>query len=281
MEMKFAINAGTLRHLPFRQALKLSSEGGFTGFGIWLSQIEEFADSSNDLEEIVRFIKSSGVSIAEVGHIRNWLSAEGEKWKICLQESERLFKFSQRVNSKFVTAVVVDCQGEFSRAVDNFSELCRIAKKYNQNVGIEYFPFKPDVNSITAAWDIVKASGMENGGVVVDAFHFFKGDSKLSDLENLPADKIYAVHLCDLRKTSEEETQDPVCQAREMRTIPGQGYFDLQVFVVQLLEIGYEGFFSLEILSKEFVDNKPEEYLRRLRMSSEEICALVNEPSVI
>src|SRR5207302_213589 len=59
-------------------------------------------------------------------------------------------------------------------AAEAFAGLCDRAGEHGLVVHLEFLPWSkiPDVGS---AWEVVRLAGRSNGGIAIDAWHFFRG----------------------------------------------------------------------------------------------------------
>ena len=103
-----------------------------------------------------------------------------------------------------------------------FGRLCDRAAGFGARVHLEFIPFTI-VRTLRIAWDLVRAAGRPNGGLVFDTWHFFRGEPEFEVLAGIPGDRIFCVQLDDApavpRGSLREETSH--------RLLPGDGALDL------------------------------------------------------
>jgi sugar phosphate isomerase/epimerase len=97
-------------------------------------------------------------------------------------------------------------------------------------------------NNLQSAVAVVEEIGDSHLGLCLDAFHFFNGPSKETDLAYLTTENLFHVQLCDLVGVSREFANDAD------RVLPGDGDFPLAQIVNRLRAIGYAGCVSVELL---------------------------------
>jgi sugar phosphate isomerase/epimerase len=115
--------------------------------------------------------------------------------------------------------------------------------------------------SLSAAASVCEAVGWERCGLLVDAWHVFRGGEALTDIARLDAGRIALVHLSD---GGSVPRADPVHEGRFTRLLPGTGSFDLDGLADALAGAGYAGPLALEVLSSELRRLPPDEGARRL-----------------
>jgi sugar phosphate isomerase/epimerase len=125
-----------------------------------------------------------------------------------------------------------------------FGGLCDRAAGFGARVHLEFIPFTI-VRTLRIAWDLVRAAGRPNGGLVFDTWHFFRGEPDFDVLETVPGDRIFCVQLDDAlavpRGTLREETSH--------RLLPGDGALDLVTAIRALHRIGALRWVGPEVIS--------------------------------
>lgn len=159
--------------------------------------------------------------------------------------------------------------GDITRDLSNFKEICDIAKPYDIRIALEFLPWA-ELRDIRMAWEVVRRANYSNGGLLLDTFHFFKGGSKIGDLREVPTDKIFFVHI--------DDAPDLPTNSKEMcmyhRVFPGEGIFPLSQFLdVLILEKGYKDWIVLEVLNKE---NRNIDYSEIVEKGKESIGKVLN-----
>jgi sugar phosphate isomerase/epimerase len=119
--------------------------------------------------------------------------------------------------------------------------------------------------SLSAATAVCDAVGWERCGLLVDAWHLFRGGESLTDVAGLDGGRIALVHVSDGGLVPHA---DPVFEGRNGRLLPGSGSFDLDGLANALAAAGYAGPLALEVLSAELRRLPPDEGARRLRAAA-------------
>jgi sugar phosphate isomerase/epimerase len=108
------------------------------------------------------------------------------------------------------------------------------------------------------------ASGDARTGVIVDTWHFFRGDDDWPDLEALPVDDLAFVQFSDGLPAG----KDPGYDTLHRRAVPGHGEFDLDRFSACLRAKDFQAPVSVEVLSEELRALPVEEFARRTMETS-------------
>jgi sugar phosphate isomerase/epimerase len=111
---------------------------------------------------------------------------------------------------------------------------------------------------LAAAWDDTRT------GVIVDTWHFFRGDNSWADLERFPVGELAFVQFSDGLPAGKNSGHDTL----HRRALPGDGEFDLDRFSTCLRAKGFQGPVSVEVLSEELRELPVREFARRTMETS-------------
>jgi sugar phosphate isomerase/epimerase len=139
---------------------------------------------------------------------------------------------------------------DLQRSAERFGALCELAAGYGIYPHLEFMPWT-HVPDLSTAIDVVERAGHVNGCVLVDAFHFNRSHSRLSQLEQLPASRMRYAQLCDIAGPPPTDLARVLHEARHERCMPGEGDCDL-VGLLKALPAGIA--LSLEIPTRRLLE---------------------------
>ena len=125
-------------------------------------------------------------------------------------------------------------------------------------MAVEFSPLGA-VTSITSGLAVVEAAGAGRAGVMIDSWHFFRGDSSWEQLDRVPLDRIAYVQFCD---APPPVSDNGMHETMHRRAMPGDGTFELDRFASTLLDRGWAGLVSVEVLSAELHELGVPEFAR-------------------
>jgi sugar phosphate isomerase/epimerase len=125
--------------------------------------------------------------------------------------------------------------------VASFGALCRRAADRGLSIALEIVPWS-DVPDIAAALDFLESA---NAGVVLDAWHVFRGGIPLTEIARIPPGRILCVQVND----ADLESVGPLPEDTMRRKPCGSGSFDLEGFAGALDRAGARVPYSVEIIS--------------------------------
>ena len=113
-----------------------------------------------------------------------------------------------------------------SYVVDRFSELCGHAKSFNLRVSLEFVTWAR-ISSIQDAVELIRESGADNAGIVVDLLHFSRSRCTVAELAALPPELIAGIQLCDAPAAIPATVEGLIHNGRAERWYPGDGGIDI------------------------------------------------------
>jgi 4-hydroxyphenylpyruvate dioxygenase len=168
-----------------------------------------------------------------------------------IAEIHKICRTAQQLDAEFICAPMLGQDVNFELAVENLVILADIAASYKVKVAVEFVP-QQQFDCLLATWKLLQAANKNNVGIVLDTVLFFLGPSNLSDLDIIPIEKIFLVHLADLPNAI--KNIDFMTLVRNYRVFPGLGSLNLRLLISKLQQKNYSGYYSLEILNQSFVD---------------------------
>lgn len=140
-------------------------------------------------------------------------------------DGDEFFAIAEALRCTSMSAIAVFGQGANTHddLVAGFARCCDRAAELGMRVDLEPIPFW-GVPTLAVAWDIVSAAGRENSGVMLDTWHFFRGDPDLDLLARIPGERITGVQVADAGPISPGRL--PIEDCLEHRVTPGEGTLD-------------------------------------------------------
>lgn len=188
------------------------------------------------------------------------------------EKFEMLYVIAEQLRVKVIVVIPGFVKEEFSekeikketlRALREFSKL---AKQYYVKIGFEFLGEKDcSISRFSLARDIIQELNESNVGLVIDTYHFFKGGSKLRELEDMKPENIFLVHVSNLDEVEVAADHD--------RLMPGDGKLPIKEFFAVLRKIGYDGVVSVELFNGKYWEMDPK---RIARESYEKLSDVLN-----
>ena len=203
---------------------------GLAGVSIWGTYV---ADGTSPAE-LGDQLRAAGVPVFTLEAAVSWCNGtNGDAGAAAAGEAEFMTDLGAAVGAEGLFAVSMEAGDlDLGKAIDGFGALCDRAADRGLWVAIEFLPWS-SIPNLTAARAIVEGAARDNGGLVVDAWHFTRSGSRLADVTEV-AGLVRDFQICDTAPGAEADLMDE-CMHR--RLLPGDGTADV-VGLVRALDAG-------------------------------------------
>jgi sugar phosphate isomerase/epimerase len=225
------------------QLVEAAHQAGFTGLGLHASRASSEAAAAYD---------GAGMHCHELLAL---LFSDDEP--ATLASAEKLAEAATLVGAEWVLTVF---RSPLNRETAGLIGRCAaVFAEARAGMAVEFSPLGP-VSTIEKGLEVVDAAGAGRAGLMIDSWHFSFGDSTWEDLARVPLEKIAYVQFTDgLAPVS----GDLMRETMDRRALPGDGVLELDRFVTTLLDRGWRGLVSVEVLSEELRELSVPEFARR------------------
>lgn len=206
--------------------------GGFTSIAISMDTFKRATAEGRSARDVVDLAAERGLKINQLDGVTSWtphrfpaeLPVElRDRFDYDPQET---LDVASRLGITTVITMAVCKKGELTTAefTTMFADYCEIAQKHGVRVDLEAAsPWGLDTTPM--AWDVLRDSGAENAGLLIDTWHLqkgspdFEGDLRL--LAGIPARYLQNVQLSDSLLRPHAPTLFEDCM--RFRTFPREG----------------------------------------------------------
>jgi sugar phosphate isomerase/epimerase len=238
MEIDYVFWPAPVRRYSFREHLDAAAAGGFTSLAVAPEAYRQAISSGISAKDMLAMASDKGVILGHLDTLTDWAPTRvpteidaGLRARFDVTADE-CFCICEALGLKTILAVAGYDKGAFPLEIliDGFGRLCDRAARYGLWVDLEFMPFwgLPDLAS---AWAIVGGAPRDNAGIMVDTWHFSKGNPDFELLHSLPGEIFVSVQVADAMKGQRGTTlfEDTV----RFRKFPGEG----ELPVVEILTI--------------------------------------------
>lgn len=257
-----------VRRYSFREHLDAAQAGGFTSLAVSPEAYRQGISSGLSARDMVTMANDKGVALRHLDTLTDWapIRVPSEidadlraKFDVTADEC---FAICEALGLRTILAVAGYDKDAIPLEVliDGFGRLCDRAAKNSLWVDLEFMPFwgLPDLAS---AWDIVAGAQRKNAGIMVDTWHFSKGNPDFELLRSLPGELFVSVQVADAMKAQRGVTlfEDTV----RFRKFPGEGELPIVEILTILHEKGHLRQIGPEVFSDEADALSPQAVGRR------------------
>jgi sugar phosphate isomerase/epimerase len=261
--------AGSALQTPFTERLRLAAASGFAGLSMWESDyLGARAEGLTDAD-LRGTLADHGIEIAELDALTRWLPGEDgavpSEWTTSFEEKD-FYAVADAIGARSINVVDLGPQRVISvdTAAEAFAGVCDRAREHGLLVHIEFLPWSsiPDIES---AWAIVREAGRQNGGVLLDTWHFLRSGGTLERLAEVPRDRVYAIQVSDAPAVAEANLME---ETMARRLLPGEGAARVPEVVAALFDGGCTAPVGVEVFSTELAALPADQAIQRVAQAT-------------
>jgi sugar phosphate isomerase/epimerase len=240
---------GQPSRFSFAERVAAAADAGFVGLGLLVDDYASMRDAGISDAELRAILDDHGLRVLELEFLFDW-TLDGGRGREAAAREATLHEMADLFTPDHLNVGDLNAPGEgppIDVVVERFGAVCDRAAEHDARVALEFLPWTA-IPDLRAAWDIVRGAARPNAGVLVDAWHYFRGNPDAELLASLPAGHVVAVQLGD----ADAEPVGPLFEdAMFRRRLPGEGAFDLTSLIRTLDRVGVAAPYSVEIMSSE------------------------------
>jgi 4-hydroxyphenylpyruvate dioxygenase len=236
--------------------LDASAAAAFDGVEIFENDL---IASSSTPAEVRQRCADLGLTIDLYQPFRDFDTALPQQLTANLRRAEHKFAVMEELGTDTMlvcSSVSADAVEDPARLAEQLSELADRARRHGFKIAYEALAWGRHVNTWSQSWDVVRRADHPALGLCLDSFHVLSRTPEpeaIAGIADLPGDKIFFLQLADAPLMR----MDVLQWSRHHRLFPGQGDFDLALFVDHILTAGYSGPLSLEVFNDIFRQSAP------------------------
>ncbi|NHO33399.1 sugar phosphate isomerase/epimerase family protein [Acetobacter fallax] len=231
MKRELSLAHLTVISLPPPEMIRVASRTGYQSVGLRLIRVTPQSPGYPLMDDAV-MLRETRAAMSETGirvHDIEFVKLEPD---LNVQSLDRFCATGAELGASRL--IVAPYDPDLSRMADRFAEICALSASYGLGVVLEFFPWTVVPNLAEALALRKQAGSPENGGILVDALHFFRSGSSFSDLQGLNSAVLPFLHLCDGPAHGADDLEGRLREARAERLAPGEGVLPLHSLIAAM-----------------------------------------------
>jgi 3-dehydroshikimate dehydratase len=235
------------------EKLEAAAAAGFDAVEIFEADLIASRLSPTEVRELVGAL---GLEVAMYQPFRDFEGVGPDALEANLRRARHKFQVMAELGTDLLlvcSSVAPDTSDDPELAASQLSRLADEAQAYGVRIAYEALAWGTHVDDYLAAWRIVEMADHPALGTCLDSFHILSRGSDPGGIREIPGDRIFFLQLADAPVMA----MDILQWSRHYRCFPGQGGFDLPVFLEHVTAAGYTGPLSLEVFNDHFRQADP------------------------
>lgn len=240
-------SVGRPPRFSFEDRVGAAARAGFAGIGLLGDDYAALRASGRSDADLLGVLDRHGIRVLEVEFLFDW-TLDGKRGEAARAAEATLQTMVEVFAPHHMNVGDLQAPGEgapMEVVAERFAGICDRAAARGTRVALEFLPWTR-LSDLATALEVVHTAGRGNGGVLIDAWHYFRGRPDPDLLRGLSAHDVVAVQLDD----ADPGVVGPLFEDTMLRRrLPGEGAFDLIELVQTLDAIGVDVPFSVEMMS--------------------------------
>jgi sugar phosphate isomerase/epimerase len=154
---------------------------------------------------------------------------------------------------------------DYKTAAQNLHDVGEAAQQFKIKAMVEFVRASTFIATVNTLASVMRQAAHPNLGIVFDCYHFWSGNNKLDDIDDLRPGEVAHVHFQDVPNMPREMLD------QTSRFIPGDGVSPLTKILHKLSDRGYSGPLSVELFLPKFQQGDPYEVADEIRQKAEAV----------
>lgn len=231
---------------PLKDRAEVSGRVGWRGMGFVMDDMEA-SIARYGLPTVRRIFSDNGIRHVELEFLVDW-HLRGEKRRASETMYDRMLGIGAELGIEKIKiggGVFEEGAPDLPAMRDAVFKICERAAPLGIDIVIEFLPFA-SINTIDRGLAVFDGLGTTNGGLLVDTWHVERGGMTAEDIRKIPLDLLRAVELDD---AGPEVMGTLFNDSTHFRRLCGEGAIDIAAQLQAILDVGYRGYYGVELIS--------------------------------
>ncbi len=244
---------------PLATKLKAMSTAGFVATEFWPKDLFEHPDGPTTAVELLR---ENGLTVSIYQALRNYEGTPPADRDQKLGIAEQMMDQMSLIGCDTLSLPSnsgPDSMGDREKIAADLARLGDLARSRGMRIAFEPICWGRWIKDYRDGWAVVREVNHPNIGLMLDSFHVFLPGSPLTEIADIPGEKIFVVEVADFAGSA----LDFIEISRHYRLFPGEGNSPMEAFLRQVAKTGYTGCLSVEVFNAFYRQNDPFDTARR------------------
>jgi len=241
--MKTCINGATTMPYSLEEDIRCASRAGFEAVEIWKDKLDNYLRKS-DVDRLRETLAKNELSVAAICPFGGYFSCTSHAFAQALDELDPYLEIAHRIGCEALLVcgekpAGISLEKIQKTTAERISTMAERAEAFQVKVALEWFwPLREAASIIS--------SSHQNAYMMLDTFHWYRGDGEIESIRSIPASRLCLVHINDCVDKPREVLSD------SDRVYCGLGVIPLVQILRILKDMEYSGYLSVELFRDEY-----------------------------
>ena len=251
---RFALNTGTLLgyNLSIEEEIAITAQAGYNSIEIWLVRLEKYLNEGKSLSDLKKRLDDSGLTIENAIGFASWIVDDDAARTRGLEQMKRDMGRLAQIGCHRIAAPASGATGKRIDDLEACGERYRAILELGDREGVtpllELWGGSATMQKLADVVAIAMLAAHPKAGLLLDAYHLYKGGNDYVSLGQLNGRAMPVFHLNDYPAEPPRATI-----ADKDRVFPGVGVCPFNVLLPTLDAIGFDGVLSLELFNQDYI----------------------------
>ena len=254
----YCFNTSTImgQKLDLVEIVEIVGKAGYQALEPWVRELDEYAKKGGNLKDLGQRIRDRGLTVESAIDFFDWVVDDESRRKKALEQARRSMDMVRQIGGKRIAAPPSGATNrpgvDLLKAAARYRALLDLGEQMGVVPQVEVWGFSQTLGRLGEAALVAMESGHPRACILVDVYHLYKGDSRLSGLRLLSGSAMHVLHFNDYPG---KPPRTAITDGH--RVYPGDGVAPLKTIVQDLKQIGYRGVLSLELFNRDLWKQDP------------------------
>jgi 4-hydroxyphenylpyruvate dioxygenase len=267
-KMSLAIHQNTSAASGYRQSLEGWARAGIKNVEITAALLDDFLKTDSPAAA-KRVLTDNGLTPVSAACGVGGLWEPNPNHATALENLKKRCEQFAELGLRHVYAPVGGMQkfteDDYKTGADNMRSAGDVVKQFDMRVTAEFTRGSAFISTLRTMLQVTRAAAHPSVKPLFDCYHFWSGNNKLEDLDQIRPGEIGHVHFQDVPDMPRELLDNTT------RIIPGDGVSPLTTILRKLSDRGYAGPLSVELFLPKFQQGDPYEVAQEIRRKAEAV----------
>ncbi|WP_131770211.1 sugar phosphate isomerase/epimerase family protein [Candidatus Protofrankia californiensis] len=251
-----SLHGGTIMRTNVVTAARVAHAAGFDGIELLITKVARYLDTGFSTDDLIHALGPLRVTMLDA--LLPIETRERTARQQLIDDCARMSRVAADLNCPTLQVVALDnfssdeWQDQRRVLIDCLTELADVATPHGVRLAIEPVTFSP-FHALDQALEVIQAVGLDRVGLCLDTWHLWTSGTPWEEVANLDKRLILAVQIGDTQARTGLQWRDD-----DRTALPGEGVLPLREAVEAIAATGYDGMWTVEMLSKKHWEWDPD-----------------------